>query len=498
MCLYSTQYVIRSQSERQVLFLLRLGSGSPYGVCHSDRLFPVGQTVLWHGVVEEFQQGLVRHPDVRLNRFHIPSPLVIDEGLTVPVDAHLGYASLVDPELGLFGEILDRIKKADAPLILVGTGVRLSHAENEVLALIKMLNVPVVVAWNAGDLIPFEHPLFAGMVGTVGTRAGNFALQSCDLLLSLGCRLNIRTVGYNRFDFAKNAYKIVVDIDENELKKPTVAADMSVHADVLALTKALLKEPFEESDRHIPWRQWCRRAVARYPSALPEYKKGPNEPINPYTFLDFLFSRLTEGDRIICSNGSACVMTFQAAKIKQGQRMFTNSGCAAMGYGLPASIGVAVADNSTRTLCIEGDGSMMMNLQELATVAKNKLNIKIILLNNNGYHSIRQTQKGLFQSRFVGLDEQSGLGFPDFKKVCAAFGLSYHKICVGCDLATLDMALEGERPCLIEVVVDPTQDFAPKCATKRGYDGTLSSPSLDDMKPFLPRDEYAAMHYKKP
>jgi len=395
-------------------------------------------------------------------------------------------------------EILARIQKADAPLILLGTGVRLAHAEKEVLTFIEKLNVPAVVAWNAGDLIPFSHPLFAGMVGTVGTRAGNFALQSCDLLLSLGCRLNIRTVGYNRFDFAKNAYKIVADIDENELKKPTVKADMPLHADVQDLIRALLSEHTNQSEKHAPWANWCREAVLKYPAAPPEYQNGGNGPINPYTFLDFLFSRLTEKDRIICSNGSACVMTFQAAKIKAGQRMFTNSGCAAMGYGLPAALGVAVADNSTRTVCIEGDGSIMMNLQELATVTQNKLNVKIILLNNNGYHSIRQTQQGLFGGRFVGLDEASGVGFPHFRGIAAAFDLSYRCIENERDLTALDGALESEGACLVEVMVDTAQDFAPKCATKRGPDGKLTSPSLDDMKPFLPRDEYAAMHYRKP
>ena len=259
-------------------------------------------------------------------------------------------------------EILSRIQKAKAPLILVGTGVRLGNAEGELLALLEKLQIPVVTAWNANDTVAYNHPQFAGMPGTVGTRAGNFAVQNCDLLLSLGCRLNIRMIGYNRHDFAKNAYKIIVDIDKNELKKPTVVADMPVHADVKEVLLALLREPYESPTAHADWVAWCRELVARFPVAPPAYQNRENGALNPYTCMDLLFSCFDASERIVCANGSACVITFQAAKIKEGQRMFTNSGCASMGYGLPAAIGVAIADNTRRTVCIEGDGSIMMNL----------------------------------------------------------------------------------------------------------------------------------------
>ena len=395
-------------------------------------------------------------------------------------------------------EILSRIRAARAPLLLVGTGVRLSGAVPKLEALTERLGIPVAVAWNANDAVPTDCPYFVGMPGTVGTRSGNFALQNCDLLLSLGCRLNVRMVGYNRGDFAKNAYKIVVDVDENELNKPTVTIDMPVCADVSALLDALLEAPFEKEARHAPWLAWCRHLAKEHPVALPEYKKGDNGPLNPYTFLDFLFSRLAQRDRIVCSNGSACVMTLQAAKIKKGQRIFTNSGCAAMGYGLPAAIGAATAESHARIVCMEGDGSIMMNLQELATVAHNHLNIKVILLNNGGYHSIRQTQRNFFEGRFVGLGPESGVGFPDFARVAEAFGLDYFRIERESELLRLTTVLSGSAPCIIEVVVDQNQDFAPKCSAKRGEDGRLYSPSLDDMAPFLPRAEYAATRYQKP
>lgn len=392
--------------------------------------------------------------------------------------------------------ILEKIENAKAPLILTGTGIRLGNAEEELLQLIEKLKIPVVTAWNANDTVAYADPHFVGMPGTVGTRSGNFAVQNCDLLLSLGCRLNIRMIGYNHFDFAKNAYKIVVDIDSRELSKPTIKPDMPIHADVKQFIQALLKEKYTPNECHIPWLKWCKEQLVKYPVVLQEYYKSSNENINPYVFMEHLSSHLNENDRIICGNGSACVVTFHALKIKQGQRMFTNSGCASMGYGLPAALGVSVSDNSQRTICIDGDGSIMMNIQELATIAYNRLNIKIILLNNNGYHSIRQTQKNLFNPPFVGIDSESGVGFPDFSRLADSFGIKYFNISGenNCDIILKELLLLDE-PCICEVNIDPKQDFSPKSSSKILPDGKIISPSIDDMAPFLDRDEYAANHY---
>lgn len=394
-------------------------------------------------------------------------------------------------------EILEKISRAKSPLILTGTGIRLGDAEEELLQLISKLKIPVVTAWNANDTVAIDNPFFAGMPGTVGTRPGNFAVQNCDLLLSLGCRLNIRMIGYNHFDFAKNAYKIIVDIDSRELAKPTVRPDMPVHADVKQFMQALINEEYNPPKRHIAWLEWCRKQLIKYPVVLPDYHKADGDGINPYVFMDNLFSHLNDKDRIICGNGSACVVTFHACKIKQGQRMFTNSGCAAMGYGLPAAVGAAVSDNSRRTVCVDGDGSIMMNIQELATIAYNHLNVKIILLNNNGYHSIRQTQRNLFSPPYVGIDSQSGLGFPDFLKLADSFGIKYYNIKSeeNCS-AVLEKALSGDQPCICEVIADPKQDFAPKSSSKVLPDGRIVSPSLDDMAPFLDREEYASNKYR--
>ena len=393
--------------------------------------------------------------------------------------------------------IFDKIKEAKAPLILVGTGIRLGGAEEVLLKLLDKLQIPVVTAWNANDVLAADSPYFAGMPGTVGTRPGNFAIQNCDLLISLGCRLNIRMIGYNHYDFAKNAYKIIVDIDPRELIKPTIRPDMPVNADVKDLISKMLEVEYSVQDNHKSWLEWCQKLVKEYPAACDEYHRNDGGLINPYIFTDKLFSHLKADDRIICGNGSACVITFQAGKIKQGQRMFTNSGCAAMGYGLPAALGVAVSDNSRRTICIDGDGSVMMNIQELATIAQNKLDVKLILLNNNGYHSIRQTQTNLFQPPFIGIDDNSGVGFPDFKLIAQAFGFKYFTLDSeeNCD-EVLELALNCEGPCICEAVVDPTQNFAPKSSSKVLPDGRITSPSLDDMAPFLDREIFDKIKYK--
>ena len=392
-------------------------------------------------------------------------------------------------------EILTRkIKEARAPLVLAGTGINLAGATEKLLKFLDKYRIPVVTAWNANDTVAYDNQYYAGMPGTVGMRSGNFAVQNCDLLISLGCRMNIRMIGYTHHDFAKNAFKAIIDIDPRELHKPTVKADLPINADVNDFLDKMLAAPYEPSDEHVKWVRWCGDLLKRFPTVRDEYHGS--RLYNPYVFIDDLFRHLDKDDRIITGNGAACVITFQAAKIKQGQRMFTNSGCAAMGYGFPAALGVAVSDNSRRTVCIDGDGSVMMNIQELATVAHNKLNIKLFILNNNGYLSIRQTQRNLFEPPFIGIDKESGVGFPDFDKLAGAFGIPYYRLdSEGEADRILNDVLNSDGPCICEVIVDPDQNFEPKSSSRVLPDGRIVSPSLDDMAPFLDREEYEGIRY---
>ncbi len=392
--------------------------------------------------------------------------------------------------------LLARLLAARRPVLLVGTGVRRAGAVREMLAFAKRLGAPLLTAWNAHDLVPDTHPLYCGRPSTVGTRGGNAVIQNADFLLVLGCRLNIRQIGYNYRAFAQGAYKIVVDIDENELKKPTVRVDLGIHADVRDVLCALLAR----EDWHAPpcgnFLAFAREVHERYP-AVPRAYYERTEPLDPYVLLRELTRFVGRGARIVCGNGSACVMTFQAACIAEDMRLFTNSGCASMGYGLPAAIGACVATDS-RVVCIEGDGSIQMNLQELQTAVHHGLDLKIFVLNNNGYHSIRQSQQNAFRGELVGVCAGNGISFPEMERIATAYGIPYFRIA---DSAFLEQKLEAvfakSGVVLCEAVVDETREFTPKVKARVGDDGSITSPPLDDMYPFLEREEYDALRYRE-
>lgn len=447
-------------------------------LCNNGRKGPV-----WLDIPLDVQAAVVEERDMR---GFVPEEETVDSisGKEM-MDMHENPVY----DVTLSEQIIEKIRDAKRPVILAGTGVRLSGAYEEFLRCIEALQIPVVTAWNAHDLLWDEHPLYCGRPGSVGTRGGNFVVQNSDLLLVLGCRLNIRQISYNYKEFAKNAYKIVVDIDEAELYKPTVNVDMKVHANVADVMKDIANKA-SETGNHQDWVQWCRDINAKYPAALPSYY-DKQSPINPYAFINEFSKGLSEGDKIICGNGSACVVTFQAVQIKREQRLFTNSGCAAMGYGFPAAIGCAVAEKGKRIICLDGDGSFQMNLQELQTVVYNKLNMKIFILNNNGYHSIRQTQTNLFEPPLVGVCDGNGLSFPNLEKIAYAYDIPYEKIDMLAGVSIkVQRILKMEGPVLCEVILDPAQNFEPKLSSKVLPDGKIVSPEIDDMFPFLPREEY--------
>lgn len=386
--------------------------------------------------------------------------------------------------------VVERLRTADRPVIYAGTGVRLGGQYDTFLKLAGQLGIPVVTAWNSNDLLPDDHPAYAGRPGSIGNRAGNFTVQNSDCLVVLGSRLNIRLVSYNWENFARHAYKIAVDVDAAELKKPTLKIDYPVHADLREFLPALERATADWKPRHAGWLAWCRERVKRYPVVLAEYWKLP-EKVNPYCFMDRLFAQLREGEIVVCGDGTACVTAFQAATVRTGQRLFHNSGCAAMGYDLPAAIGVATArPDLARVICLAGDGSIMMNLQELQTIAGRKLPVKIFVLNNSGYHSIRQTQANFFADNIVGCGTDSGLSFPDFGKVAEAFGLSFQHCRRHADLdATISATLDAPGAALCEIVLDLAQAFSPKLSSRKLDDGRMVTAPLEEMAPFLPREE---------
>ena len=431
-----------------------------------------------------------------------PGPVWVD----IPIDVQ---AASVDPDTlpgfdaaaegllrpkadlsGVAAEVLGRLAAARRPVILPGAGVRISGAYDDFLAVVDRLGVPVVTAFNAHDLLPDEHPLYAGRPGTVGDRPGNFAVQSADFLLVLGCRLNVRQIGYDFATFARAAFKVMVDVDPAELRKPTLKIDLPVEADLGDFLRALrTADPPGPTQSHREYVAWCRERRARYPVVLPGYAKR-EAPVNPYLFVEALSRQMREGEIAVTGNGTACVCTFQAAFIKPGQRLYSNSGCASMGYDLPAAIGASVGAGRGRVVCIAGDGSLQMNVQELQTVLTNHLPVKLFVLNNGGYHSIRQTQQAFFPGNPVGYDEASGVGFPELERLATAYRIPFERIDRHSDLeGGIRRTLDGEGPALCEVVLDTEQPFSPKAASRRLPDGRMVSSPLEDLAPFLDRDE---------
>jgi len=448
-----------------------------------------------------------------------PGPVWVDVPIDVqatPVDpdALVGFDPANDPdtaglapntgaELGaLTGDalraqveaVLAEITQAERPLVLVGAGVRLSGSHAAFLAFVERLGIPVVTGWNAHDAIPNAHPLYVGRPGSVGDRGGNFAVQTADYLLVLGSRLNIRQISYNWKAFARNARVAMVDIDSAELAKPTLSLHRPIHADLREFfaIAAALPLPAQGAEARATFLARSRERSARYPVVREEYRSATG-PINPYVFGEALFDALEEGDIIISGNGTACVTIFQCAHLKAGQRLYTNSGCASMGYDLPGAIGAYyAAPGAKRIICLAGDGSIMMNLQELQTIVGDALPIKIFVLNNDGYHSIRQSQTAHFKGFAVGCGPDSGMSFPDFARLATGFGFPARKAEKDADLATAIRAtLDNPGPQLCEVLIDKAQQFEPKLSSRRLPDGSMVSAPLEDLSPFLSDEELA-------
>lgn len=402
--------------------------------------------------------------------------------------------------------ILDKIKSSSRPVINAGNGIRIGQAHDVFMRVVDKLGIPVVTGWNSEDCIYDEHPLYTGRGGGMGDRAGNFAIQNSDLVLSLGSRLSIRQVGYNYATWAREAFVIVNDIDQEELKKPTVHADMRVHADVGDLLtvmeglldseyKAAKEQPLFSGGRgldHMTWNETCRMWKETYPVVLPKhYDHGGHEEANVYAFIRELSRRLSENQITVVGNGSACVVGGHAYVIKKGQRFISNSAIASMGYDLPAAIGACLADRSQDIITVTGDGSIQMNLQELQTIIHHRLPIKIFLINNGGYHSIRQTQKNYFGEPLVGIGEDSrDLSFPEMEKLSKAYGYPYVSARHNSQLDNaVETALSMKGPVICEIFVSRDQNFEPKSAAKRLTDGTMVSPPLEDLSPFLSNEE---------
>lgn len=386
-------------------------------------------------------------------------------------------------------KIIALLNETKRPVIVAGQGVRLSHTIPELNDLLQKTNIPVLSTLNGFDIIDWKHPQHIGTIGTIGSRAGNFTIQNADLVLFLGTRNNIRQISYNWPAFARAAKKVCVDIDAAELKKPLLQYDLAICDDLKnllpALNKAISNKEFDFSE----WLQWGIERKVKYNSVLDSYK-NLKDCVNPYVFMEQLSFALPENATVITGNATACICYFQAAKIKKNDRVIWNSGCASMGYDLPAAIGASIASPGTEVICLAGDGSLQMNIQELATMAHYKLPIKLFYLNNDGYISMKQTQDNFFGRR-VGADEASGVSFPDISKIAEAHHLSFKKITTDGNLEKeLKEVFAIEGPVICEVILPVQYNFAPKLSSEKKPDGRMVSKPMEDMFPFLSREEF--------
>lgn len=392
-------------------------------------------------------------------------------------------------------EIVERIKQAERPVLLCGWGVRAAGAYEHLTKLIDRLGIPVMTTYSTLDCISADHRYYSGRPGVIGDRAGNFAMQNSDLVLSIGSRLNYTLIGYETDNWAPNAYKIMVDIDESELKRGYLHIDRLIQADagdfIQAMHVELEQHPLLE---HTDWVEQCHKWTEQYPVVLDEYRTMPDGKGSLYLFYDELSRQLSDDAIVVTSAGTARTVGRQVLRLKGNQRMIANPNVAPMGYCLPAAIGASYADIGKPIICVTGEGGFQMNLQELQTIKHNNLPIHIFVINNEGYHSIRMTQKSFFKDHsFIGVGEDSGdLSFPDIRKIADAYGFPYFESKNQGDLQKcISASLSCASFSMTQIFVSPTQGVAPKVSAKQTEDGKFVSASLDDMAPFLSKEELA-------
>ncbi len=428
-----------------------------------------------------------------------PGPVWID----VPLDVQGAMVNEKDlmefeePRQELFDtkikEVLELLQNSKRPVIIAGNGVRLADADKVFLELIKKLKIPVVGTFARYDIVRNDSLYFFGRYGTVGNRMANFTVQNADLILAIGARLNIRAVSYNWEFFGREAKKVVVDIDENELNKHTLSADYKVKSDAKVFIEELLGA-LENSTPilYAEWMEKCSMYKTQYPTI--ELKRQQVEDfVDSYNFFDVI-SELTQSDDVyIFGNGTACVSSYQSLRLHAEQKVVVNSGCASMGYDVPAAIGACYAHGEKDVICVTGEGSLQMNIQELQTIIHNQLPIKLFILNNGGYISIRNTQNGFFKGHKVGADADSGVSFPDTIKIAEAYGFKAVRIENQVNLKDdLKTVLSHKGAIVCEIILSPAEKMEPKLSSEVNPDGKIVSKPLEDMFPFLEREEFRA------
>ena len=494
-CLFISGQSKRKETIRNSGLALR-----QFGVQEAD-IISVVQSLTKYSVMVNNPELIAYHLDkaVFLAHHGRPGPVWLDIPLDVQgaqIESEVLQHFLPEPDMDDYGLPTDAeiegvfrlIEKAERPIVVAGQGIRLGKAIAELRNFIEKFQIPMVSSKLGTDLLPTAHPLFIGSIGNKGTRAGNMAMQNSDLLISIGCRLSVSSTGHEYKNFAREATVVVVDIDPVEHKKNTVRIDRFIHADAkIFLTKI---NEFDKCEPRVWWVEKCQSWKKKYPVCLPGYADD-SEGINLYYFVDCL-SKAVESDAVIVTDaGSAGYVGTQGIQHAEGQRTVTTGGQMEMGYTIPAAIGVCYARNKKQVIGITGDGSFQMNIQELQTIVHNDLPIKIFVWNNNGYMSIRATQRKYFDGRFIGTDSTSGVSFPSLEKISSAYGLKYFRLDKSRNLTNaIRQILACPKVALCEVMCIKDQEIVPSVSSVRKEDGTMVSKPLEDMYPFLDRKEF--------
>jgi acetolactate synthase-1/2/3 large subunit len=413
-----------------------------------------------------------------------PGPVWIDIPLNIQsmniepdeLNEYNEVMELLSPSQLEIDSLLEKWNQAKKPLMVVGNGIRLSGGIEELYKILDKTKIPVISAVNGNDIVNDDYEYYCGRFGTHAQIGANNLLGECDFLLTVGSRLYVRQTGYNFEGFAKQAYKVHIDVDENELNKPTLFTDLKIHSDAKEFLKVLDSQNLPETNT-----SWLNECIKWYcePTVLPKHR-NKTEYASHYAFIEQLHKVFPQDHHIVTSDGSANVVTMQVMKLKGNQRLITNTGCAPMGYGLPAALG---ASTNHKIVCIEGDGSLHLNIHELQTMKHYNLPIKLILLNNDGYTSIKISQKAFFNGRFVASEKNSGVSFPNFEKLIKAYDLPYYNIKNNQSIhPTLEEFLSYEGPAVLEVFTDPEEFHEPKVVAKLGEDGKFIPGELKNIQ----------------
>jgi len=445
--------------------------------------------------VKNMTKYAVQVNDINDIRFHLekactlattgrPGPVWLDIPLNIqsaeinPEQLHGYNESIEFPQASKLDieQVITKWNNAKKPLLLVGNGIRLSGGVNELRELLTKTNIPTISAVNGNDIVTSDYKHYCGRFGTHAQISANKLLSECDFLLSIGSRLYVRQTGYNFKGFAKQAYRVYVDIDKNELDKPTLFPDHKIHSDAKYFINKLLQEDINVSN--LEWLAECKESN-KAPKVLPRHR-NKKDSASVYAFIEQLSKVLPKDHHVITSDGSANVVTMQVMDLTENQRLITNTGCAPMGYGLPAAIGAAIHN---KIVCIEGDGSLHLNIHELQTMKHYNLPIKLIVINNDGYLSIKVSQKTFFNGNYVASEKNSGVSFPNYEKIIKAYDLPYYSIKDNDTIQpTLSKFLSQKGPCVLEIFTDPDEFHEPKVVAKLDAEGKFIPGELNNIQ----------------